>query len=141
MAEFPMRSLGYSLLSGLVLLTVVWLFADATSSAAPETTGTIAIASAAAAPLPSKTASEPIVRRVARKGTRNYPDDGEALTVPTTTPTGDAAADHDALKECMDIWDAATHITKSKWREICARQIKERGDARRAFETETPTTP
>ncbi len=29
----------------------------------------------------------------------------------------------------MAIWDAATHITKSKWREICRRQVNERSAA------------
>jgi hypothetical protein len=28
----------------------------------------------------------------------------------------------------MNTWDTGTHITKSKWREICQRQLKDRED-------------
>lgn len=62
-----------------------------------------------------------------RKGTRNYK--AEDLTVPTSpTSTGtktDGLSFKDKLNQCMDTWDAGTHITKSKWREICQRQLKE----------------
>ncbi len=72
----------------------------------------------------SSVAAEPSVRLIQRKGTRNYvPGEAGALTVPSDTQTG---PERDSLEECMAIWDAGTHITKSKWREICKRQIKER---------------
>ena len=29
------------------------------------------------------------------------------------------------LKDCMDTWDAKTHITKPRWREICSRTLTE----------------
>jgi len=29
------------------------------------------------------------------------------------------------LKDCMDTWDAKTHITKQRWREICSRTLTE----------------
>jgi hypothetical protein len=92
---------------------------------------------AAAAPALALSRSEPIagpssafVQLAARKGTRNYvPDDGGTAEAPQETAPGqtDPAADVKALEECIAIWDAGTHITKSKWREICERQIKARG--------------
>jgi hypothetical protein len=93
---------------------------------------------AGAVPLPhGKILSEPVVQPVARKGTRNFvPGDADALTVPSETRT-DAAGD--PLEACMATWDAGTHITKSKWREICERQIKEQGaHSGSATQTETP---
>jgi len=29
------------------------------------------------------------------------------------------------IPECMEAWDKATHITKTKWREVCARTLTE----------------
>jgi hypothetical protein len=29
------------------------------------------------------------------------------------------------MPECMNAWDAKTHITKSEWRQICARTLTE----------------
>lgn len=70
-------------------------------------------------------AAAPVVF-VARKGTRNY--------MPDSPPPADASSDGNdaerqakALADCIAIWDEKTHITKSKWREICHRQLKERG--------------
>jgi hypothetical protein len=130
-----------SLLAAPVALAAIWHAADGTGAVSPQTTASIAIAPAAAAPLPEAAVSEPFVQGVARKGTRNYdPGDSDALTVPSTA-TDDEAVDRDPLKECMETWDAATHITKSKWREICERQIRERAEARREFEAQPPATP
>ncbi len=72
-------------------------------------------------------ASGPVLLQlVTRKGTRNYfLEDG---TAPEASPVGsDPASEAKALEDCIAIWDAGTHITKSKWREICQRQLKERG--------------
>ncbi len=130
-----------SLLSASVLLAAVWLVAGGLGAMTPQTPASIAIPPAAAEPVLAKPVSEPSVQRVARKGTRNYyAGEGEDLTVPTTPSTETAASNHDALKECMDIWDAATHITKSKWREICARQIRERGDAHSSLDPKSDTS-
>jgi hypothetical protein len=63
---------------------------------------------------------------IARKGTRNYVPDAIPDSQADTAAT-DPAAEKKALADCIEIWDAKTHITKSKWREICKRQIKERG--------------
>ena len=130
-----------SLLAATLVLAAIWLIADGPSGVSRQTTAAIAIAPAAAAPLAEASVSEPVVHRVARRGTRNYvPGDSDALTVPSTA-TDDGAVDRDPLKECMETWDAATHITKSKWREICERQIRERAEARREFKAQAPTTP
>jgi hypothetical protein len=61
----------------------------------------------------------------ARKGTRSYAPDALPAT-PDTAPADDPAAHAEALAGCIATWDAKTHITRSKWREICERQIKER---------------
>jgi hypothetical protein len=64
-----------------------------------------------------------------RKGTRNYiPDTYSDQVLQDTTPAGsEKETETKALDDCIATWDAGTHITKSKWREICKRQIKERG--------------
>ncbi len=104
-----MRSLG--ILSGLVVLSAAALVADRT--------GAVPLNQSAAV-------SKPIVQPVARKGTRNFaPGDADALTVPSDAQ---AKQDRDLLEQCIAIWDAGTHITKTKWREICKRQLKERSD-------------
>lgn len=76
------------------------------------------------APAPAGVA--PIIEPVQRKGTRAYKADGtqpaaSADTAPAKSPSGD-----DALAQCIATWDAGTHITPSKWREICVRQLKDR---------------
>lgn len=63
----------------------------------------------------------------ARKGTRNYRPGEDATTPATTTPMkSDEPSRSEKLAQCMETWDAGTHITKSKWREICIRQLNER---------------
>jgi hypothetical protein len=65
-----------------------------------------------------------LVEPAQRKGTRNYRSDGTTATDTTTTTT--AASRSEKLSQCMDTWDKGTHITKSKWREICLRQLDAR---------------
>ena len=68
-----------------------------------------------------------MVQRVARKGTRNY-SPGDSLTSDDNTPAKpDAIAEAKALEDCLRAWDAGTHITQSHWKEICKRQVNERG--------------
>ena len=71
------------------------------------------------------TAIEPI----ARKGTRNYvPGEGPETTQDAATPEKpDPAAEAKALQDCIAIWDEKTHITQAHWKDICKRQLKERG--------------
>jgi hypothetical protein len=72
-------------------------------------------------------ASGPVLLQlVARRGTRNYMTD-DTTPLDTSPAATDAASEAKALEDCIAIWDAGTHITKSKWREICQRQLKERG--------------
>lgn len=71
-----------------------------------------------------------IVKTEGRKGTRLYrPDvsedydalvEGEEKAAATHEPTAE-----ERLEECMASWDDKTHITKSSWRLICQRQIKD----------------
>jgi hypothetical protein len=94
-----------------------------------------AIAQAAAGPslaLPRSqapaAAKNDLVQLVARKGTRNYvPGESMGSTDDATSAKTDPAADEKALQDCIGTWDANTHITPSHWRDICKRQIKERG--------------
>ncbi|CAN1722997.1 exported protein of unknown function [Hyphomicrobium sp. 1Nfss2.1] len=58
-----------------------------------------------------------------RKGTRNYKAGAEAV-IPETESKG--LSNKEKIAQCMDTWDTGTHITKSKWREICQRQLNER---------------
>jgi hypothetical protein len=70
--------------------------------------------------------ASPLVEQAQRKGTRNYRPDG---TAPTATDAGSQASTvskNEKLDQCMDTWDKGTHITKSKWREICLRQLDAR---------------
>ena len=72
----------------------------------------------------------PIVNIEGRKGTRLYrPDDTEDFDALVETQNK-ATAEHqptgeERLDQCMASWDAQTHITKSGWRLICQRQIKD----------------
>ncbi len=106
-----MRSLATLLVSGFVFSAAA-LVADGSSAVSFRHSNII---------------SKPAVQLVARKGTRKYvAGEDDALTV----PSGEAQRpERNSLEECMAIWDAGTHITKTKWREICKRQIKERADA------------
>lgn len=74
-------------------------------------------------------ANDPIVQSVARKGTRAYTPDSSSTAMPDTTTTekADPAAEAKALQDCIAIWDEKTHISPSKWKEICKRQLRERG--------------
>ena len=65
----------------------------------------------------------------ARRGTRNYRPDGGTATTTTpstavTAPSASGMSLSDKLDQCMETWDAGTHISKSKWREICQRQLR-----------------
>jgi hypothetical protein len=67
-----------------------------------------------------------LVEPAQRKGTRNYRPDGSA---PADTDAGSPTATisrNEKLDQCMATWDEGTHITKSKWREICLRQLDAR---------------
>jgi hypothetical protein len=70
---------------------------------------------------------------IARKGTRNYAPGEETAPQDTTTDATaspekpDAAAEAKALQDCIAIWDEKTHITQAHWKDICKRQLKERG--------------
>ena len=64
----------------------------------------------------------------ARKGTRNFRSDGGSATTttPSTTDINPSAGTSPAekIRQCMETWDTGTHISKSKWREICQRQLR-----------------
>lgn len=72
--------------------------------------------------------SAQLAEPAARKGTRNYrAGEDEAATAPsTTTMKNDGQSEKEKLTQCMETWDTGTHITKSKWREICIRQLNDR---------------
>lgn len=79
-------------------------------------------ASALPGSAPAAASGPTLLQQIARKGTRSYvPDHIPEDT--TDTKTSEAKA----LADCIEIWDEKTHISKSKWREICKRQLKERG--------------
>ena len=71
-----------------------------------------------------------IVKTEGRKGTRLYTPvesedydamvEGEEKAAATREPTAE-----ERLEECMASWDDKTHITKSSWRLICQRQIRD----------------
>ena len=96
---------------------------------------------AAAVPAPHREVAASAVRSgmpalhlAARKGTRNYrSDDAAATGSPSTTTTPpppdkpEASVDTRTLEGCMATWDKGTHISKSRWREICQRNINARG--------------
>jgi hypothetical protein len=67
-----------------------------------------------------------LVEPIARKGTRAYKADGDAPAVPADAAEPKSPPSDDALKQCIATWDAGTHISPSKWREICKRQLKDR---------------
>ena len=73
---------------------------------------------------PAISSSSPVVTiDTGRKGTRSYrPNSGGDTTVPDVTDYA-APTPAEKLQHCIEIWDAGTHISKSKWREICKRQL------------------
>jgi hypothetical protein len=107
-----MRSVGMVLLSGFIAVSA--------------TMSTAGLADAESLK-PSEIGSGPgPVVQVQRKGTRNY--DGAAagaLSVPSDKESA-VGPESSSLDQCMATWDAGTHITKTKWREICQRQIRDR---------------
>jgi hypothetical protein len=68
----------------------------------------------------------PISEPTQRKGTRAYKADGTQSAVPADAAPAKSPSGDDALAQCIATWDAGTHITPSKWREICVRQLKDR---------------
>jgi hypothetical protein len=73
---------------------------------------------------PGAIAQPTLLHIAARKGTRNYVP-GTATALPAAEPSK-PEADAKALTDCIAIWDKGTHISKSKWKAICKRQLKER---------------
>ena len=80
----------------------------------------------------------PAIHLAARKGTRNFrADDAGTPAAPSTTTTPppadkledkpEAGGDSGSLEACMATWDKGTHISKSRWREICQRNLNARG--------------
>lgn len=67
----------------------------------------------------------PIIEPVQRKGTRAYKADGAQPAAPDAAQAKSPSGD-EALAQCIATWDAGTHISPSKWREICKRQLKDR---------------
>lgn len=80
---------------------------------------------ASSTPVVSGTPSTIIGIDSGRKGTRSYRPDGSSAGTATPPSIADYAPPTPAekLQHCIDIWDAGTHISKSKWREICKRQL------------------
>ena len=71
-----------------------------------------------------------VVKTEGRKGTRLYRPDVPDEEVDLTEAEEKAAAANEPtveerLDQCMASWDEKTHITKSSWRLICQRQIKD----------------
>jgi len=88
----------------------------------------IAGAALATIHLPETPSDAPgIVEPAARKGTRSYTSDGAAGAAPAAPADAASQAQPaaDALELCMSTWDAGTHISKSRWRDICKRQLQE----------------
>jgi hypothetical protein len=77
----------------------------------------------ATAPLDTTPATES-----GRKGTRNFrPGEDAATAAPAISSTlrPDSISDAEKITQCMETWDKGTHITKSKWHEICKRQLND----------------
>jgi hypothetical protein len=85
--------------------------------------GQAALAAPFVAPIPPD--ASPLIEPVARKGTRAYTAGDEAATLPAVPSIASPSSNDEALDQCLSTWDAGTHISKSKWREICVRQLKE----------------
>jgi hypothetical protein len=88
---------------------------------------------AVADPLATDPATDPFAPSTSadtagRKGTRNYrPGEDAATTTPSISATlkPDSISDEEKITQCMETWDKGTHITKSKWHEICKRQLND----------------
>ena len=70
--------------------------------------------------------ANPMLEQAQRKGTRNYRPDGTAPPAADAGSQASTVSKDEKLDQCMDTWDKGTHITKSKWREICLRQLDAR---------------
>jgi hypothetical protein len=70
--------------------------------------------------------ANPLVEQAQRKGTRNYRPDGSDPAAADAGTQASTVSKNEKLDQCMDTWDKGTHITKSKWREICLRQLDAR---------------
>jgi hypothetical protein len=46
--------------------------------------------------------------------------------VPTSTGDDISKRGDEQLKQCMDDWEPATHMTKQEWRRTCQRVVRER---------------
>ena len=95
------------------VLAVAVYFTGAQAAPAAQSAGLIA------------TNSSPLVVKIeARKGIRLYgpdvPDEGAMRG--ESLPSEQTAKEK--IDQCMASWDTKTHITKSSWREICEREIK-----------------
>jgi hypothetical protein len=71
-----------------------------------------------------------VIKTEGRKGTRLYrPDDSEGYdSLPEAEEKATATREpttEERMDQCMASWDAEAHSTKSGWRLICQRQIKE----------------
>lgn len=82
-------------------------------------------AALAAYVIPPAAEAGEVVEPVARKGTRAYTPDGTAPVVPADTSQVKSPSGDEALAQCIATWDAGTHISPSKWREICKRQLQD----------------
>jgi hypothetical protein len=71
----------------------------------------------------SVTSAKPGWTLVARKGTRNYESDDTALQSPDAASQADDAAPAGRFKECIDMWDAGTHMSAEQWRDTCKRLL------------------
>jgi hypothetical protein len=69
------------------------------------------------------TSAQPGLTLVARKGTRNYQTDDTALQAPGAASQADDAEPAGRVKECIDMWDAGTHMSVEQWRETCKRLL------------------
>lgn len=58
-----------------------------------------------------------------RKGTRTYKPD--AVTG-TPSETSASTPGDKSLDECLQLWDAATHMSKAEWRAACVRVLRNR---------------
>jgi hypothetical protein len=67
---------------------------------------------------------------------RSLPTQQQPLTCGGTSRR-EGAAGHD-LASCMATWDKGTHITKARWREICARTLRDQEAVRREAQSYNP---